>query len=70
MDDLDVDDWNGYIFLQELALTKSSKSNGLWEVTPIPMFIEFYLFNWTNPGDLKKPGVKPIVEEIGPFVYR
>lgn len=34
------------------------------------MFLEVYLFNWTNPGDLDQyPNVKPNFEEVGPYVF-
>ncbi|CAG7823679.1 unnamed protein product [Allacma fusca] len=55
---------------KELALSEDSRSFGLWEVTPIPLYIEFYFFNWTNEQDLKTPGTKPIFEELGPYVFR
>jgi hypothetical protein len=35
---------------------------------PIPMFSSFYFFNVTNPEDVAK-GAKPIVKEMGPYVY-
>ncbi|OXA59423.1 Protein croquemort [Folsomia candida] len=54
----------------QLALSNNSKSYGLWEVTPIPMYIEFYFFNWTNPKDLHDPNKKPILVEVGPYVFR
>ncbi len=58
------------IVLQQLALSANSKSYSLWEVTPIPMHIEFYFFNWTNPKDLYHPGSKPYLQEVGPYVFR
>lgn len=34
------------------------------------MYLEVYLFNWTNPEDLDKfPAVKPHFEEMGPYVF-
>lgn len=59
-----------YVIFQQLALSNNSKSYGLWEVTPIPMYIEFYFFNWTNPKDLHDPNKKPILVEVGPYVFR
>lgn len=41
-----------------------------WIKTPIPMFLEVYLFNWTNADDLHKfPTVKPHFQELGPYVF-
>ena len=41
----------------------------VWAAPPVPVFMQFYVFNVTNP-DAIKAGVKPSVEEIGPFTYR
>ncbi|ODN02981.1 Protein croquemort [Orchesella cincta] len=56
-----------------LILAPGSSSFGLWEVTPIPMYIEFYLFNWTNADDVydvDRNISKPKLVELGPFVFR
>ncbi|XP_015598591.1 protein croquemort isoform X2 [Cephus cinctus] len=31
--------------------------------------MEFYFFNWTNPNELKIPGKKPILVEVGPYSF-
>ncbi|KRT84850.1 hypothetical protein AMK59_2246 [Oryctes borbonicus] len=41
----------------------------LWRKNPMPLYLEFYIFNWTNPGDIYKPNIKPHFKEIGPFVF-
>lgn len=43
----------------------------MWKETPIPMYIEFYLFNWTNANEVIKENwkIKPIFEECGPYTY-
>lgn len=41
----------------------------MWKSPPVPVYSKFYIFNVTNPIDIKT-GKKPHVEEIGPFVYR
>lgn len=42
----------------------------MWKETPIPMYIEFYLFNWTNSQEvLKDWSVKPNFEECGPYTF-
>lgn len=42
----------------------------MWKETPIPMFMDVYLFNWTNAHDVEKDWrIKPIVQEIGPYVF-
>lgn len=35
------------------------------------MFFDVYLFNWTNPSDLKKKNYqKPLFQELGPYRFR
>lgn len=42
----------------------------MWKVTPIPMYIDFYLFNWTNAEEVQANwSIKPIFEELGPYSY-
>lgn len=58
---------------QQLVLSEDSYSNELWEVTPIPVYIEFYFWNWTNPEDIynEDPSVrKPKLVEMGPYVFK
>ncbi|GLV39925.1 scavenger receptor acting in neural tissue and majority of rhodopsin is absent [Carabus blaptoides fortunei] len=39
------------------------------EKEPIPMALDFYFFNWTNPEDLMNSTVKPHVVEMGPYRF-
>lgn len=41
----------------------------MWKQTPIPMYLEIYMFNWTNPLEFSKT-VKPHFTEHGPYVFR
>lgn len=60
-----------YILKENLKLSPSSKSYNLWKETPIPLYLDIYLFNWTNSLEfLKDSNVKPKFEEVGPFVFR
>lgn len=52
---------------RQLALRPSSTSFDKWSNSEIKL--KAYIFNITNPADVHKNGSKPIVEEIGPFVY-
>ena len=40
----------------------------LWGKFPFAFELQFYFFNVTNP-DAIKAGDKPILQEVGPFVY-
>lgn len=41
-----------------------------WVTTPMPLFMSFYLYNWTNPEDFDNPNVKPNFVEKGPYTFR
>ena len=34
------------------------------------IYVDYYLFNLTNPGEFQRNNAKPIVAEVGPFRYR
>lgn len=53
----------------QLELTNTSKSFGMWQETPIPMYMDIYLFNWTNPEEVEKHKYKPKFTEMGPYVF-
>ncbi len=40
-----------------------------WLNPPIDVYLNFHIFNLKNPFDFLE-GARPVVEEIGPFVYR
>ena len=41
---------------------------GIWGKFPIPYELRIYFFNVTNPDDIAN-GAKPILQEVGPFIY-
>uniref|UniRef100_A0A0A9ZAI4 Protein croquemort n=2 Tax=Lygus hesperus TaxID=30085 RepID=A0A0A9ZAI4_LYGHE len=53
----------------ELQLTNSSRSFDLWKETPIPMYLEVYMFNWTNPLETLSGKAKPNFVEMGPYTF-
>lgn len=56
---------------EKLQLDKKSINYKLWLHTPIPMYLEVYMFNFTNSKEfLKNKSVIPNFEEIGPFVFQ
>lgn len=40
-----------------------------WVKAPIPIYLVFYMFNWTNPDDVRSSNVKPHFQEMGPYVF-
>lgn len=46
-----------------------SKSFPGWRNPSLPIYMKFHFFNVTNVNDVMT-GEKPIVEEVGPYVYR
>lgn len=40
-----------------------------WENLPIPVAYKVYFFNVSNPDEVQN-GSQPIVQEIGPYIYK
>ena len=43
---------------------------GMWKDAPVPMYINFYFFNILNTDDITKHHAKPILQEVGPYVFK
>ncbi|XP_072385233.1 protein croquemort isoform X2 [Diabrotica undecimpunctata] len=59
------------ILSYELGLS-STKTNayGMWKETPIPIYLSFYFFNWTNAEEYQRnSSIKPNFVELGPYTY-
>ncbi|KAK7873183.1 hypothetical protein R5R35_006398 [Gryllus longicercus] len=55
----------------ELVLTNTSRSYQMWKDIPIPIYMEFYMFNWTNAAAVvANSSIKPHFEQMGPYVFR
>ena len=53
-----------------MVLGPNTKSYEVWKSLPIPMSLDIYLFNWTNPQNFtRNEHVKPILEQIGPYRF-
>ncbi|KAL7294051.1 hypothetical protein TKK_0012525 [Trichogramma kaykai] len=53
---------------ESVKLYDGSDAYRRWEELPIPMKFKVYFFNVTNPDKIQL-GHKPVVQEVGPFVY-
>jgi len=60
------------IDFQLMKVYPGSYSYEIWKDLPIPMYMNVYYWNVTNAKDIidRKPGVKPKLEEIGPYVFK
>jgi hypothetical protein len=58
---------------QRLVTSNESKGYSQWQSNNgkdlDPEFLSIYLFNVTNPDDIIHNGSKPILQEVGPFIY-
>lgn len=52
-----------------MALTNGSQGTDNWSDPGAAVYMSFYMFNLTNKNAFLN-GAKPIVKEIGPFVYK
>ncbi|XP_047228869.1 lysosome membrane protein 2c isoform X1 [Girardinichthys multiradiatus] len=53
----------------EVVLRNGTEAFGAWADPPAPIYMQFYFFNLTNPGEVLD-GERPAVVEIGPYTYR
>uniref|UniRef100_A0A1L8EDC3 Putative plasma membrane glycoprotein cd36 n=1 Tax=Haematobia irritans TaxID=7368 RepID=A0A1L8EDC3_HAEIR len=61
--------WSESIVNKNLLLVDGTESYESWVQAPIPIYLSFYMFNWTNPEEIRNPNVKPNFVELGPYVY-
>lgn len=52
-----------------LVIREDSETFDAFITPPIPIYMQFWLFNVTNPHDIRYDGAKPVLQEIGPFTY-
>ena len=57
------------IIMDRMALTEGSEMLKFWLDPPIIPELTGYAFHVTNPEEVQM-GEKPVLEEVGPFVYR
>ncbi|GFR32651.1 lysosome membrane protein 2 [Trichonephila clavata] len=54
---------------ENLVLEEGKEAYEKWKKTPIPVTFKVYIFNITNAKEVME-GLKPNVEEIGPYVFK
>ncbi|RZC35986.1 CD36 domain containing protein [Asbolus verrucosus] len=59
-----------YLMSSALRFAPDTEPFRVWSVNDPPLDMDLYLFNWTNPQDLFKKGVKPRFEEVGPYRFK
>jgi len=66
-----IDHGPGIIMRKKLPIVNREASLSFpgWTKPTLPIFIKFHFFNVTNVDQILE-GQKPVVEEIGPYVYR
>lgn len=47
-----------------------SRSFSEWKKPTVPLYMDIYLFNWTNPHELKNKTTKPAFQQLGPYRFR
>lgn len=52
-----------------LSVRPGSFAFNLWVRNPMPLTLEFYFHNWTNPEQVRNKSVKMHFAEIGPFAF-
>ncbi|XP_037825530.1 protein peste-like [Lucilia sericata] len=57
------------ILAKQMVLRPDSEVYDKWKTPPIPLSLDIYLYNWTNPEDFKNFSTKPILEQCGPYRF-
>lgn len=54
----------------QVVLREGGRSYGWWSKPPVEPRIKVYVYNVTNADEFLNNGSKPILEELGPYVYK
>jgi hypothetical protein len=55
--------------LQEIVLRNGSQTFQWWRRPPVNPIIRIYVYNVTNAEEFLNEGKKPVLDELGPYVY-
>ncbi|XP_050424285.1 protein croquemort-like isoform X2 [Adelges cooleyi] len=59
----------GDVMKHKLELRNNTQTYKYWEKLPVPLQMEIYLFNWTNPEATLQNKTKPVLQQLGPYVF-
>ncbi|XP_058977409.1 protein croquemort isoform X1 [Musca domestica] len=62
--------WSEDIIKSILPLSPGSVIYNKWVVTPLPIYMSFYMYNWTNPEEVNNTRIKPNFKEVGPYTFK
>jgi len=54
----------------QIALKEGNPSYEWWSKPPVEPKIRVYVYNVTNADEFLNNGSKPILDELGPYVYK
>ncbi|KDR20477.1 Scavenger receptor class B member 1 [Zootermopsis nevadensis] len=61
--------WINSIIDNKIILRNGSQTFGWWRKPPVEPVIRIYVYNVTNPEEFLYEGKKPMLDELGPYVY-
>ncbi|CAH0548952.1 unnamed protein product [Brassicogethes aeneus] len=61
--------WVNLVIDHELVLKDGGQAFGWWSKPPVVPMIKVYVYNVTNADEFLNNGSKPILDELGPYVY-
>jgi len=56
--------------VQEVRLIEGGETWDKWKEIPIPVYLNFYMLNVTNPDEFEAGTAIPVFVEKGPYSYR
>ncbi|XP_077301238.1 scavenger receptor class B member 1-like [Arctopsyche grandis] len=62
--------WVRLFIDHELVLRPGSQTFGWWAKPPVTPMMKIYVYNVTNADEFLNNGSKPVLDELGPYVYR
>ncbi|XP_066255655.1 scavenger receptor class B member 1 isoform X1 [Euwallacea similis] len=62
-------DWVNLVVNHEVTLRDGSQTTQWWAKPPVVPMIKVYIYNVTNADEFLNNGTKPILDELGPYVY-